>query len=215
MAFFGSNDKANTVTTGSKNSTTIITGCMNIKGNIQGCGTIHIDGKVDGDIQVKESVVIGQSGSVKGYIKSKKVIVSGTVEGSIECDVLEVTQTGTISNKIIAKEMSADGKIDAIINVQNAIHITDNANIVTEEMLSKNIVVNGKIDGNVTATELLEINKNGRVKGKMVVKKIKVSEGGLMLGTMLTYDEEYVKRFSKQKPQSIETKEEKEEEKES
>jgi len=42
VAIFGSSDKADVKK--SVHSTTIITGCMNIKGNIEGCGMIHIDG---------------------------------------------------------------------------------------------------------------------------------------------------------------------------
>jgi cytoskeletal protein CcmA (bactofilin family) len=55
-------------------------------------------------------------------------------------------------------------------------------------MQSKHILVNGHIEGMLIASELLEINQEGQVKGEMTVKKLKVTEGGLMLGTMLTYE---------------------------
>ncbi len=169
-------------------STTIVTKCTEIKGDIKGCGTIHIDGIIHGDVDVEESVVIGESGIVYGNIKSKNVIHSGKLEGSIDCHRLEVMQTGTISDRVDAKEMVADGLLEAVILVENSIHITDNGRVETDQMQSKHIIVNGLISGNVIASELLEINKNGKVKGKMIVKKIKVTEGGLMLGTMLTYE---------------------------
>ena len=186
MAIFGGNDKGDIKK--SVHSTTIITGCMNIQGNVEGCGMIHIDGTVHGDINVEETVVIGASGSVYGNIKSKKVIVSGKLEGSVSCASLEITQTGIVSDKIVAKEIIADGTVDATLIADESIRVTENGNITTEHMQSKHITVNGHINGNVTASELLEINKDGEVKGKMVVKKIKVTEGGLMLGSMLTYD---------------------------
>lgn len=179
------------VTQSSKNSaysTTIITKCMEVKGDIKGCGTIHIDGIVHGDIDVEESVIIGESGIVYGNIKSKSVVVSGKLEGSILCNSLEVMQSGVISDRIDAKEIVSDGLLEAVILTENSIHITDNGKVETEQMQSKHIIVNGNINGNVIASELLEINKNGEVRGKMVVKKIKVTEGGLMLGTMLTYE---------------------------
>jgi len=189
VAIFGSSDKSKTeVKKKSLHSTTIITGCMNIKGNIEGCGMIHIDGTVHGDLTVDETVVIGASGSVYGNIKSKKVIVSGKLEGSISCSTLEITQTGLVSDKIVAKEIVIDGTVDATLIADHSIKVTENGNITTEHMQSKHVIVNGHVHGNVTASELLEINKDGEVKGKMVVKKIKVTEGGLMLGTMLTYD---------------------------
>jgi cytoskeletal protein CcmA (bactofilin family) len=186
MAIFGGSEKKEVKK--SVHSTTIITGCMNINGNIEGCGMIHIDGTVHGDLDVDETVIIGASGSVYGNIKSKKVIVSGKLEGSVSCDSLEVTQTGVVSDKIIAKEIIADGTVDATLIADDIIRITENGNVTTEHLQSKHVIVNGHIDGNVTASELLEINKDGEVKGKMIVKKIKVTEGGLMLGTMLTYN---------------------------
>jgi len=169
-------------------STTIVTKCTEIKGDIKGCGTIHIDGIIHGDVDVEESVIIGESGIVYGNIKSKNVVLSGKLEGSIICNRLEVMQSGSISDRVDAKEMVADGLLEAVILVENSIHITDNGRVETEQMQSKHIIVNGLISGNIIASELLEINKNGKVKGKMIVKKIKVTEGGLMLGTMLTYE---------------------------
>ena len=170
-------------------STTIITKCMEIKGNIKGCGTMHIDGTVHGDITVEESVIIGAEGMVHGNIRAKQVLVSGKLDGSITCDSLEVKKSGSVSNKVDAKSIIADGTMDATLYASEMIHITDNAKINTSEIKSKHIIVNGHVTGNLVATVLLEINKNGQVKGEMVVKKIKVTEGGLMLGTMLTYEE--------------------------
>ena len=169
-------------------STTIVTKCMEIKGDIKGCGTIHVDGIIHGDVEVEESVIVGESGIVYGNIKSKSVIMSGKLDGSLICNHLEVMQSGVISDRIDAKDITSDGLLEAVVLAENSIHITDNGRVETEQMQSKHIMVNGKINGNLIASELLEINQNGEVKGKMVVKKIKVSEGGLMLGSMLTYE---------------------------
>lgn len=179
-------------------STTIITKCMEIKGDIKGCGTIHIDGIVHGDVEVEESIIIGESGIVYGNIKSKSIVLSGKLDGSLICNNLEVMQSGVISDRIDAKEIVSDGLLEAVVLAENSIRITDNGRVETEQMQSKNIIVSGKINGNIIASELLEINQNGEVKGKMVVKKIKVSEGGLMLGTMLTYEaSDYLKSNKK------------------
>ena len=196
MAIFGKSEKKAPVaanTNSMKNmksihSTTIITECMEIKGDIKGCGTAHIDGTIHGNINVDDSVVIGEKGHVYGNIYSKKVIISGTLEGSITCDSLDVTLTGHVTDKVKARTINSDGKIEAVLYAENEIHITQNGKVATDKMQSKHIIVNGDIQGNVVASELLEINKDGQVKGEMVVKKIKVSEGGLMLGTMLTYE---------------------------
>ena len=187
MAMFGKN-KENEISSKSSHSTTIITECMKIKGTINGCGMIHVDGSILGDLIIDENVVIGINGIVRGNVKAKKVMISGKLEGSVICDTLEVTKTGSISDKINAKTILSDGTLDATILAENSIHITENGKVTTGRMQARHITVNGNIDGDVTASELLEINKDGQVKGTMKVKKIKVTEGGLMLGTMLTYD---------------------------
>jgi cytoskeletal protein CcmA (bactofilin family) len=161
---------------------------MEILGNVKGCGSIHVDGKIHGDLSVDDQVVIGKEGLVNGDVHAKKVVVSGKVNGNVNCEVLEVTQTGSLSQTIMADKIVSDGKIEAMISECDTIHITKNGKVVTKKMVGKHIVVNGSIEGNVIATELLEINQDGRVKGEMQVRKIKVSEGGLMLGTMLTYE---------------------------
>jgi cytoskeletal protein CcmA (bactofilin family) len=99
-----------------------------------------------------------------------------------------VTQTGHLTETIEANKIVSDGKLEAVMTDCDEIRITKNGKVVTSKMMGKHIIVNGSIEGNVIATELLEINKDGHVKGEMQVKKIKVSEGGLMLGTMLTYE---------------------------
>lgn len=192
MAIFGggSQKKESTPVVTTNNSATLMTKCIEIKGDIKGCGSIHIDGIVHGNVEVDERVVIGQTGKVYGDVRSKEVIISGELQGTLECKKLEVTRTGVVSHAIKADQVVSDGKVDALIDAKMSVHITQNGVLNTKKLESRNIVVNGHIEGNIIASELLEINKDGRVKGEMTVKKIKVAEGGLMLGTMLTYRQE-------------------------
>lgn len=181
-------NKKSTVVSSSKQSTTIITQCMKLKGNISGCGMIHIDGIIYGDLDIEDTVIIGESGVVYGNIKAKKVLVSGLLQGSITCQALEVTSNGKVSDTVHAKTVISDGTLHSKVLASQALHITKNGKVKTDQLESKHIVVNGYIEGRVVASELLEIGQNGTVKGDMIVRKIKVTEGGLMLGTMLTYN---------------------------
>ncbi len=171
------------------NSTTIITDCMEIKGNVKGCGTIHIDGTINGDVDVEQSVVIGEKGVVFGNVKSQKVMVAGVLKGSLICSDLEVMTKGHVSNSIKARSIVSDGTLEADILAEEHIHITENGKVNGPKVQSKTIVVNGAIKGNVVATQLLEIDKSGIVEGNMTVKNIKTQEGGRMLGAMSTYME--------------------------
>jgi len=171
-------------------SATIITSCMKVTGNLDGTDTIHIDGHVIGNINVNNTLVIGKSGMVEGDIEAKHVIINGELKGSIKCENLEVMQTGKVSHYIKASYLVLDGTIDGDITATHSIKVLDNANIHAVSLKSKMIIVHGKIQGTVIASEILEIGAKGFVEGQITVKNIKTEEGGRMVGTMSTYQED-------------------------
>ncbi len=194
MAFLGGGSKAKKAD--KITSATIITSCMEITGNLQGTDTIHIDGKIRGNIEVSNTLVIGKTGSVIGDIKAKNAIINGEVTGSITCDQLEVMQTGKVSNDVHAKNLTIDGTLTGIIIGLESINILDNANVKADSLQSKTITVNGSVKGKVIATELLDIGSKGSVEGEISVKNIKTAEGGRMIGTMATYQPEITKHIT-------------------
>ena len=196
MALFGKSEKKPASQTATpapsvsapKGGNSTITECMEIIGNVKGCGTVHIDGTVHGDVKTDESIVLGKNGKVNGDIEAGKVVVGGHVTGLIKCETLEIAQGGVVTETVEAKKIVCDGLLEGSVNDAETIHITKNGKVETKKMVGGHIVVDGTVEGNIVAKTLLEINENGRVKGEMTVRKIKVNEGGLMLGTMLTYD---------------------------
>ncbi|GIU00614.1 hypothetical protein TSL6_11200 [Sulfurovum sp. TSL6] len=170
-------------------SATIITSCMEVTGNLHGSDTVHIDGKVVGDIIVSNTLVIGTSGIVQGEVKAKNAIINGKLEGSIICETLEVMETGEISKQIQADTMILDGTVTGHVIGLKSIEIQSNAKLTVEKLESKKITVSGSVKGNVVASELLEINRTGSVEGEVSVKTIKTAEGSKMVGTMSTYEE--------------------------
>lgn len=169
-------------------SATIITSCMEVTGNLHGSDTVHIDGKVVGDIIVSNTLVIGKSGIVQGEVKAKNAIINGKLEGSIICETLEVMETGEISKQIQADTMILDGTVTGHVIGLKSIEIQSNAKLTVEKLESKKITVSGSIQGNIIASELLEINSTGSVVGEISVKTIKTAEGSRMVGTMSTYE---------------------------
>jgi len=196
MAFFGSSsnsEETHTSRESSSISAAMITQCITITGNIKGCGTLHIDGVVEGDVEIEEKIVLGKSGKIHGNLTSKTITVSGEVNGRIFGEQVTVTESGTVSNDIHAHELTVDGRVQGYVQVEEKLHVEANGTIHSEKLESKHIVVNGAIEGNVTATEILEVNTNGKVTGEMTVKTIKVAEGGMMLGSMQTYQPDAAK----------------------
>lgn len=66
-----------------------------IKGDIWGGDTIHIDGKIEGNIMCNE-VIIGTRGYILGDIKAKSLSVYGTINGKIDTDELFVANNARL-----------------------------------------------------------------------------------------------------------------------
>lgn len=52
-------------------------------------GDLHLDGYIDGNVVVNQ-LSIGKDGRLKGVLRAKHVIIAGQLEGSVECDLLEL-----------------------------------------------------------------------------------------------------------------------------
>jgi cytoskeletal protein CcmA (bactofilin family) len=197
MALFGKKEPQITNKSDKISSATIITSCMKVTGDLQGTDTIHIDGHVIGNITVSNTLVIGKTGIVEGEIEAKHIIINGELKGKIKCDHLEVMQTGKVSQYIEARELILDGVIDGDITATESIKVLENSDIHATNLKSKTITVHGKVQGTVIASEILEIGSKGFVEGQITMKNIKTEEGGRMIGTMSTYQEEANTKTSK------------------
>ncbi|MFN3699079.1 MAG: polymer-forming cytoskeletal protein [Dictyoglomus sp.] len=66
-----------------------------LEGKIVSKASVRVDGRLRGDIEAKDSVIIGKTGYVEGNIKANKVIIIGEVVGNILCKgSLEILSTG-------------------------------------------------------------------------------------------------------------------------
>jgi cytoskeletal protein CcmA (bactofilin family) len=53
-------------------------------------------------------VSIGRSGTVKGQIKGRNVVVSGLVEGQVEAEFLEILSTGRLAGQHSSSQFLID-----------------------------------------------------------------------------------------------------------
>ena len=127
MGFFL--DRRNKIKKAKISSATIITACMEVTGNLKGTDTIHIDGKVIGDISVENTLVIGRTGVVIGNVKAKNAIINGELQGSLTCDTLEILKTGKLSNVLHVKHLIIDGAIEGELSGVESISILKNAKL--------------------------------------------------------------------------------------
>ena len=72
---------------------------VTITGNISGNGDIHLDGSVDGDVTCN-TLILGQSGRVRGNIIAEKATLGGSVDGTVNATTLTVEKSARISGDL-------------------------------------------------------------------------------------------------------------------
>lgn len=106
------------------------------EGTFDVAGSIQIDGRFQGDIQVGESLVIGSTGKVQTHIKSESVVIAGTLVGDITAkDEVLLLETGRVLGDIEAPKIN----ISEGVVVQGQVRITggqkrDITSLITESM---------------------------------------------------------------------------------
>jgi cytoskeletal protein CcmA (bactofilin family) len=90
-----------------KLATIISEGCI-IEGNITGTGSVRIDGQVIGDVQMKQSVILGTKGVITGNVTTSEMIVFGNLKGNISASIVEIKSTGSIQGDIVTKQMTME-----------------------------------------------------------------------------------------------------------
>jgi cytoskeletal protein CcmA (bactofilin family) len=108
----------------------IISPDVNIVGNVSSEGVIQLDGRIEGEINVRH-LTVGIHGLVEGVICAEEAIIKGSVIGSVKAHkvILEKTAEvrGDIQHEVISIEAGAfiEGKIN---------HMSEN---VTELAITK------------------------------------------------------------------------------
>jgi cytoskeletal protein CcmA (bactofilin family) len=72
-------------------------------------GQVRIDGKFNGQIFTKDSLVIGDGARVQAEIHAGTVIIHGTVEGNVKAtQLIELKQPGRVKGNLEAPALSMD-----------------------------------------------------------------------------------------------------------
>lgn len=116
---FGSKDNGSANKNGSASSTgtnIIVEGTV-ITGNILSQNDTRIDGKLEGDLNCKARLLLGEKGQVSGNIESKEAIIEGGIQGDISISgILTLKSTAQITGDIYTKKLIVEN--GAIINGQ-------------------------------------------------------------------------------------------------
>ncbi|MBR5154208.1 MAG: polymer-forming cytoskeletal protein [Alphaproteobacteria bacterium] len=85
----------------------IISAGTKIVGDIKDGDVIHIDGKLEGDINCKE-LIIGPTGSVAGKISAKSLELFGELNGSLVVERLSIASTAKFIGDSVYKTIAIE-----------------------------------------------------------------------------------------------------------
>lgn len=82
---------------------------VEIHGTIKSSGSVRLDGKLDGELQVNGDAIIGKTANIKGNLTVNSVTVEGTVNGNINAkDRIEMKSSARVTGDIRAKRLSVE-----------------------------------------------------------------------------------------------------------
>jgi cytoskeletal protein CcmA (bactofilin family) len=80
-----------------------------VKGDLSGDGAFRVDGTIQGSVESKAAVVVGECGSVTGNVRALDVLVAGKIHGNVSCaGHLDILSTGVIEGDIEAKSLRVE-----------------------------------------------------------------------------------------------------------
>ncbi len=83
---------------------------IEIKGNLSGGEDLHIEGRIDGKIDLKEcSVTVGKSGRVNAAISGRTIVVMGEVKGDMYGEEqIILRQSSTVNGNLFAPRVTLE-----------------------------------------------------------------------------------------------------------
>lgn len=93
---------------------------MEIVGDIKCDGTVRVEGRVEGAIRAKKSVVVGKDGTVEGDIETQDVVVAGTVTGTVAgASRVELQDTCRVEGDIRSRRIKLDegGRVEGRLHM--------------------------------------------------------------------------------------------------
>jgi len=101
---------------------------------------LYVDGEFEGVINSKKEVNIGKNGHVKGDVTTKRLVVQGYIEGSINAQKVEIKAAGRVNGSIESVELiiEAKGIFEGNSIVKDANPVPKSSSLLLKEEVSKN-----------------------------------------------------------------------------
>ncbi|MCH5600199.1 bactofilin family protein [Niabella ginsengisoli] len=100
-----------------------------IKGELQGDGTVRVDGRVEGNITLQRGLIVGDGAFVIGDVKTENLIVYGKLTGNIFCKSIQIKSSGNIKGDIHTEIILIEtgGKYNGQLYMQDEVNSLENS----------------------------------------------------------------------------------------
>lgn len=93
----------------SPNSINLIANTTEFKGDLKTSSDIKFDGKFEGNLITDDRLLLGQNGYIKGDVKCKNAVISGTIEGKIIVEeLIKLESTAKIQGELITSKLAIE-----------------------------------------------------------------------------------------------------------
>ena len=125
-------------------------------GKITATGIVRVDGKIEGEIDTKGDLIVGEKGKIRANAKGKNITIAGEVYGNIEC-------TGKLelmpSSKLLGDIKVSDLYIDSGATFQGNCEMN-------EDSSENNKTIKDNRDKNIDKHKTLKSSKEDKEEGK-------------------------------------------------
>ena len=88
--------------------TTLIAKGCSVKGELKLKSDLQVDGRVEGQITAEKTLVISETGMVKGEVIAERVLINGCFEGTCSAASVEILSQGRSSGMIYSDDVSIE-----------------------------------------------------------------------------------------------------------
>lgn len=89
--------------------TTIIGMSAECNGEFTSGGAIRVDGTINGNVNVADTIIVGASGCINGDVTAQKVVIGGEVYGNLDVpEKVELTSTAKVMGDITTNGLVID-----------------------------------------------------------------------------------------------------------
>ena len=97
MSLLGNNKKA---AIQQQHITTLLSAGTIVSGGLNAPAFARIDGTVNGDVEVAEGLILGETGAINGNVSTGELVVHGTINGNVTIKSIEIAASGNVNGDI-------------------------------------------------------------------------------------------------------------------